>query len=261
MSDSIESSWDTRYKTYGERIEGVLQKSFPKPLNEYFHKWMFNQLKNRICKGRRAQVLDLGCGYGRLSKAILDEFPKAQTKGVDISHISVGLYNKNLSPRGRGYKSDIKKLPFRDKSFDFVFMVTTLMYVTDLKNRRKAMDEIFRVLKSGGKFVFIERNPVGQGIVTLGGLVEALHGKRNREILAVGFSPKQMTNLINNSGGNLLYKRGVPLVTLLVHFLILFGLLSPSILRIFLKYIESLDKKFSWLLTPSLYFSYSGAKK
>lgn len=132
----IREFWEERSQEYGSKIEGVLPKSLPRPVNEYLHNWMLEQIK-RVVEGREeAKILDLGCGYGRLSKEILDEFPKSRTFGIDVAQTYVNLYNQRLSPRGRAVKGDIRKLPFKDSSFDVVFMVATLMYLTKKPNKK-----------------------------------------------------------------------------------------------------------------------------
>ena len=110
---------------------------------------------------------------------------------------------------------------------DVVFMVTTLMYVTNKKDQKRAVREIFRVLKPGGRFVFIERNPIGHSLITLGGLITKIRGRKYKEIEAVGFREMQMGELISIGGGKVKEKLGFP---------------------------------FGRLLTPSLYIAYSGAK-
>lgn len=261
MKNSTEKLWESRYSTYGDRIEGVLQKSFPLTVNEYIHDWMVKEILKGIPKGKREfVVLDLGCGYGRLSEVLLNKFKNCKTVGIDISQRSVGLYNKRLYPRGRARKGDITKLNFRSSTFDLVFIVTTLMYLVDRKSQEKVMKEILRVLRPGGRFVIIERNPVGQSIVTLGRFVEILHGRRNKEIDAVSFSIEQMTKLIKNAGGKLEETMGIPVFTVLLHFLITLAFISPTLARGVFILISPLNKRLRWLLTLSLYISYSGTK-
>lgn len=202
-----------------------MPKSFPRFVNNYLDRWMYGQIKLKI-KNEELKILDLGCGYGRLSKKILDDFPKARTVGIDVSQTYVDLYNQDLAPRGKAVKGDIRKLSFEDSSFNVVIMVTTLMYLTDKKDQQKAMKGMFRVLKPGGSFVVIERNPGGHNILMLGGLVEKIRGPEKREIPSVSFSPEYMQNLIEKSGGRVKKIKGI----------------SP-------------------LLTTSLYISYSGEKK
>lgn len=222
---TIQQFWQERSKKYGRRIEGVLPKSFPRFVNNYLDRWMYAQVKSEI-RNPKSEILDLGCGYGRLAKKILHDFPESRVIGVDISQYYVNLFNQELSPRGKAIKGDIRKLPFKDSSFDTVIMVTTLMYLRESRDQEKAAEELFRTLRTGGRFVIIERAPRGHAILMLDGLVEKVRGPKKREIPAVSFNPEYMQNLIEKSGGTVETKKGIP----------------P-------------------LLTVSLYISYSGVKE
>lgn len=255
---TIQEAWEKRSRQYGRRIEGVLPKSFPRPVNRYLHNWMFKQIEKIIPKRGRVQVLDLGCGYGRLSSEILNRFPKAAVFGIDVSQNSVDLYNQSLSPRGKAIKGDITKLPFESNFFDVVFMVTTLMYLTKKADQEKAISELFRVLRADGRFVIIERNPTGHSIVMLGGLIEKIRGKGKKEITAVSFPYEYIKKLIDENGGLVRETDGIPAWTLTLHLAIVLSFISDFLLRNFVRIISFLDQKLDFLLTPSLYIAYSG---
>lgn len=251
--------WEERSKKYKDKIEGVLPKSFPPALNGYLDEWMHAQVKSVINSGVQLNILDLGCGYGRLSSKILSEYPQAHLTGIDLSQHYVDLYNKHLSPKGHAQKGDITKLNFPKQTFDVVFMVTTLMYLTDKKSQAKAMKEIFRVLKPDGKFVFIERNLYGYKLVTLGGLVDAIRGETNKEIAAVSFKPDDFEKFVTKNNASLDKMSGIPILTVFLPlgFLISYFKLPGEVY--FYKIIKFLDLNLSWLLTPSLYISYIGS--
>ncbi len=259
MTENINTLWEQRSKTYGTRAEGVLPKSFPPVVNSYLHRWMFEQIRKVLPLGK-IKVLDLGCGYGRLSAEVIKNFPESQTFGIDVSETYVSLYNQQLSPKGKAVKGDIRKLPFESASFEVVFIVTTLMYVTNKREQEKVMSEIFRVLKPAGKFIVIERNPKGYSLVTLGGLISKLRGDKFREIQAVSFDKDYMKALINRSGGKVEKIQGIPFWTLFLPILIILARLNVNVTRI-LKLVFFLDRWFSWLLMPSLYIAYTGVNK
>tara|TARA_R110001583_G_scaffold39086_2_gene125625 strand:- start:960 stop:1721 length:762 start_codon:yes stop_codon:yes gene_type:complete len=68
---------------------------------------------------------------------------KAQT---NLNYITADLYSPIAD-----VKADICKLPFEDNSFDIVFCNHVLEHIEDDK---KAMSELYRVLKSGGMGIF-----------------------------------------------------------------------------------------------------------
>lgn len=254
----VEQMWEERSQKYGRNIEGVLPKSFPKVVNLYLDQWMFEQVSLTIDPSKKLKILDLGCGYGRLSRELLDAYPNVETVGVDISENYVKLYNEDLKPRGWAIKADIRKLPFKKNYFDVVIVVTTLMYLTNKFDQQKCLKDLFGFLKPGGKFVIIERNPIGNNIVTLGGLANKLRGQKHKEITAVSFNPLYLSKLIKSTGGNVTSSEGLPVWTLFLPVLIMIGFISQSLDKIFLIGVRIFDKLFAGFLKPSMYVSYIG---
>lgn len=260
----LKKSWEERSRKFGSKVEGVATKSLPLSVNNKLDEWMFGQIeelvKGDLKKKTKLKILDLGCGYGRLSKPLLLKYPKIKTFGIDISKNYVNLYNKSLSPRGRAFEGDITKLKFKDDYFDGVFMVTTLMYLTDPLEQLKAIKEIFRVLKPGGKLVIIERNPIGYLFFTLGGLVSLLRGNKNREISAVSINKQELETKITKSGGKVTRFSSLPFLSLLMPILIISSKMNLDLFGWLIKVANYYDKKFSKFTLLSLYISYQGDK-
>jgi SAM-dependent methyltransferase len=90
-------------------------------------------------------ILDLGCGDGHLSQRIADT--GARVLGVDASPEMIA------AARERGIEAEQAKaeaLPFRDATFDAVFSNAVLHWV---RGQDAMLDQVFRVLKPGGRFV------------------------------------------------------------------------------------------------------------
>lgn len=259
INSDIYKFWEERSIKYNDQIEGVLPKSFPRDVNLYLDSWMYEKIKSEIKTLKQKKILDLGCGYGRISEKILKEFPKSELRGVDISGHYVSVYNKKLHPRGKAEIGDIRKLSFKDSSFDLVFMVTTLMYISEAKDQEKVINEIFRVLKKDGKFVIIERNLIAHNLVTLFGLIEKIRGKTNKEIPAVSINSRELTRIIEKNGGKVEKTMGLPFWTLFLPILIIFSFNKNLLLKI-LEIVKILDKNLGWILTPSLYIGYIGSR-
>ena len=198
--NEVTQFWENRSLKFGARIEGVLLKSVPENINKYLSSWMLEQVEGMIKKESDFKVLDIGCGYGRLSGPLVNSFPGIKVFGVDIAQNYVDLYNKNLSPAGKACRADSRDLPFKDNFFDAVFVVTALMYLPTKDDQSKAISEMLRVLKPGGKFVVVERSSLGYEIFTLGGIIGKLRGKKNLEIPAVSFDPKYLSAVIGKYG-------------------------------------------------------------
>ena len=156
---------------------------------------------------------------------------------------------------------DISGLPFKSSFFDAAFIVTTLMYLIREEDQRKALKELFRVLKPNGKFVIIERNPTGQSIIMAGGLVSKIRGAKYREIESISFSSFYLSGLIEKCGGVVTRTSGLPAWTITLPVLILLSMIWKSGTKFLLRAIGAFDKRLSSCLTPSLYISYIGKKR
>ena len=107
-------------------------------------------LKENIC--RQDFVLDLGCGAGRTIK-IISPICK-EVMGIDNDKEAVINGNKNLAylRNAKIILSDAKKIPFRNESFDKVFIGLT--FVNFGETKFKILEEIKRILKIDGDFIF-----------------------------------------------------------------------------------------------------------
>jgi arsenite methyltransferase len=110
-------------------------------------------------------VLDVGCGTGRVSISIAKTLPKGKVTGIDIfegvSGKSPDTATMNAQAEGVADKVDFRygnalKLPFEDKTFDLVTMGSVLHELHSDKDKQRALREVYRVLKPGGKFATIE---------------------------------------------------------------------------------------------------------
>lgn len=257
----IKKAWEARSKQYKYSAEGVLPKAFPSRYNTYLDRWMFKQIEKSLPKDSPFKILDIGCGYGRVSKEISDNYPNAQLSGIDISDNYVKLYNSLLSPRGTAKVSSVTKLPYRSNTFDVVFVVTALMYLVNKKELEKGIDEISRVLKPGGEFVIIERNTTGYWFVMLGGLVSKLRGKKNAEIESISFQNTGMTKLLRSKSLLVSSQEGIPAWTLTLHLSVILNRLLPVLLRPLVAIVSFIDSRAGNSTFFSMYISYAGNKR
>lgn len=99
---------------------------------------------------KNSQVLDVGCGNGRLLK-LFAQHPVEYT-GVDSSEQLIELAKIN-QPAGRFVVGDVLQLPFPDAQFDVIFMIAVLHHIPSRVLRERVLREIWRVLKPGGTFI------------------------------------------------------------------------------------------------------------
>lgn len=147
-------SWEQRAARCGTSLSGVLFRGLSNHANEAVHAWhawvVEDVLANSLALGTR--VLDLGCGYGRLSKVLLRSRPDLSVVGQDLSANYCRLFLQNGLPCVR---ADAAYLPFADESFDGVMAVTCLMYA-EPKSMPGVLSNLLRVVRPGGIVLLLD---------------------------------------------------------------------------------------------------------
>lgn len=94
-----------------------------------------------------AQILDVGCGYGRT----LNELYQAGYKNLVGVDSSIGMLERGRRefPHLKFMQNDTD-LPFENDSFDVVIIFGVLTSVVDNVSQKALIKEIYRVLKSDG---------------------------------------------------------------------------------------------------------------
>ncbi|KAG9291707.1 hypothetical protein G9A89_011992 [Geosiphon pyriformis] len=122
-----------------------------------------------------ARVLDVGCGPGTWLFDMASDFPQSQYFGVEISSIFPDITPFNV----KIIKADVlKKLPFKDNDFDYVFVRHLVPFFTSEQWATKVIPELMRVLKPGGwielidaEYMFSQPGPLlnklGQNVLNL----------------------------------------------------------------------------------------------
>ncbi|MCI0402195.1 MAG: class I SAM-dependent methyltransferase [Acidobacteria bacterium] len=105
----------------------------------------------RLEKGQR--LLEAGCGYGRLSPALLER--GVRWTGVELSPSMAAYCRRTLASSAVLVRGDNCELPFAEASFDRVLCSGVLMHLED---ERKALAELVRVLRPGGVLVATGNN-------------------------------------------------------------------------------------------------------
>ncbi|MEK6820066.1 MAG: class I SAM-dependent methyltransferase [Nanoarchaeota archaeon] len=98
---------------------------------------------------KSGNILDLGCGSGR-NFAKIDGI----IYGVDFSEKMLEFARQKIKSEGikaKLIKSDAFNLPFDDNFFDAAIFVSSLTCIPLEKNRKKSLEELYRVLKSGSE--------------------------------------------------------------------------------------------------------------
>jgi len=101
-------------------------------------------------------VLEVGCGNGLLADELADDVGlDGHVTGTDISEAMIASARAHCGPRPGIHfaTANAERLPFDDASFDVAVTVQCLCFVPDVP---KAISELFRVLRPGGRLVILE---------------------------------------------------------------------------------------------------------
>lgn len=114
-----------------------------------YKKKQYDDLKEFL-KNKKGKILDLACGSGRnfIKKPGLDFY------GVDFSEKMIELAKKNAKKKDievELFKASASKLPFEDNFFDNAIYIAALHCIEKEENRKKSLEELYRVLKPKGE--------------------------------------------------------------------------------------------------------------
>ena len=97
------------------------------------------------------RVLDVGCGKGRFARVFHEQEPEAELWGLDISEAMLKYVPEGIRTRA----GSMTELPFEDAFFDGAYATESLEHAVETE---KAVSEICRVVKPGGRIAIIDKN-------------------------------------------------------------------------------------------------------
>jgi len=144
FDDNSSSFWDSQFEDR--------KKEFP------LEKWRIKKVLSQI--DLKKSILNIGVGAGFLENIFFKKNP-------DIKYVGTDITNDSLNRMSSRYKNinfvhaKIQNLPFLDGTFDQVVLLEVLEHIKPSETFR-SLSEVFRVLKSGGKFIISV--PVNEGL-------------------------------------------------------------------------------------------------
>lgn len=143
----------------------------------------YNQMIPKV-KGDR--ILDIGCGDGSITK----RFKGKEIVGIDL-HLPKII---DIPPNCKFIEADARDLPFEDNHFDCVLMSESLEHIPD---EEKAISEVHRVLRPGGRVIITVPNSTVLGIKEKRAPMDPDHkreytSKTLRELLSKYFKVKKI---------------------------------------------------------------------
>ena len=151
---------------YLQNKKGLVKKVFDQVYDQYdlmndimslgVHRLWKKNLLNMMNPLSSQKLIDVACGTGDIAKLFLENVNKS-------SQITCVDPNKGMIKKGKEklnkYKNlnwiiaPAEKLPIAENSFDFY---TISFGLRNTKNLNKALEEAYRVLKPGGRFLCLE---------------------------------------------------------------------------------------------------------
>jgi len=135
--------WFLRSKTWTNHVLEVALKDLSK---------LLGQTNNHY-----PVVVDVGCGYGRSLKKLQDRFKPNKLIAMDVTQEMLDATAREAQQQGLKNIEYIRcsnsKIPLDDQSVDMLFCHQTFHH---LIYQEEAIQEYFRILKSGGKLLFAE---------------------------------------------------------------------------------------------------------
>ncbi len=100
------------------------------------------------------RVVDVGCGEGILLEKIMMRFPGSSIEGLDMDPINIRICREHGIPIREG---GAYELLYEDASLDACLFIEVIEH---LNEPGRALDELYRVLKPGGRLAILFPNDV-----------------------------------------------------------------------------------------------------
>lgn len=153
---------------------------------------LIDRLFNKIDLSNTSRVLEIGCGVGIVSAHLTSRYNMDVTgTDLDPEQIAIAKMYNPVSEHLKFMVADSTKLPFGDQEFDMALSIFVLHHIG---NWEKTLEEINRVLKQNGYFIFYDFayskfttrifRPIAKnyGIYTIEDVINCL-GKNNLDII------------------------------------------------------------------------------
>ena len=97
-------------------------------------------------------VVDIGCGTGRLLRAVSARWPEARLTGVDAAPGMIDVARQKL-PAAELHVAPAERLPLPDQAADVVLSTVSFHHWAD---QAAGVREVLRILRGGGRFILAD---------------------------------------------------------------------------------------------------------
>lgn len=148
--NQIKDQWDSRQRKLGNTNRAVLFKNFPAGFNQKLHQQHLDFISANLPDVLPA-ILDVGCGYGRLSMPLKESHPETEFNGVELCDEFASSYAARIGPCFTGSIADFET----DRQYGAILLVTLLMYLSP-DERQSSLKKLWNSLTPGGRLIMIE---------------------------------------------------------------------------------------------------------
>lgn len=148
--DQLRQDWEERQQRFGATPRAVLFKRFPRWLNAWIHRQHLRFVLAQL-PAEAGSLLDVGCGYGRISLGVKRRFPAMRFQGIDLCKGFAAAYESAVGPCFHGPIQDFEPA----SSYDAVLVITLLMYLKPAE-QDPTLERLWRLLHPGGRMIVIE---------------------------------------------------------------------------------------------------------
>lgn len=114
--------------------------------------------------GSPKSILDIGTGSGAFLEEFLNSYTFERAVGMDLSSEMLALARKRLGSKADLLLSDGPEIPFQKNKFD---LVSAAFVLRSISNLPQFFDEVYRVLRPGGRFVILELTRPNQPVMKM----------------------------------------------------------------------------------------------
>ncbi|MBR8828465.1 MAG: class I SAM-dependent methyltransferase [Gomphosphaeria aponina SAG 52.96 = DSM 107014] len=120
-----------------------------------FYQAIHKRLLEYVQLPEHPNILDLGCGTGKLLNRLASNFPDLKGTGLDFSAVMLRQARQQNQHRKRliYVQGNAESLPFAQGQFDAVFNSISFLHYP---NPQQVFSEISRVLKPGGYYYLVD---------------------------------------------------------------------------------------------------------
>jgi ubiquinone/menaquinone biosynthesis C-methylase UbiE len=162
MNDSPESDRTSRYGSKSAYSDPSVYAAYDKERFTSYGGKLFDRREKAILlagapEDTESRILECGAGTGRFSVEMARRGYRILASDVSpgmLEQTRSRVETQGLSDRVRVEYGDIYNLEFPDATFDFVYSIRVLNQLADNKDKRRAIVEMARVVRPGGRLLF-----------------------------------------------------------------------------------------------------------